>query len=235
MNAICAARRRVAFTLVELLVVISVISILASLLLPALSRAKVRASQTSCLSSMRQIGIAMHMYADDNAGFLPTTTHGGETNASWIHLLAPYLCRVDQIRVCPADPQRLGRLTNHGTSYILNEYTSVDLIDPFGNALASYRKLASLRRPVETITVFECANDQAPSVFNDHTHSRNWTTWSAVTVDIQPDRHAQAGSRWDHSTGPANYLYADGHVQSLQAAPLKRLIDQGINFAKPQD
>lgn len=235
MNTIGASPRRGAFTLIELLVVIAVIAILAGMLLPALSRAKAKAGQASCLSSMRQIGLAMHMYADDNNGFLPTSTHGGDTNASWIYQLAPYLCQVDRIRVCPADPQRGGRLTNNGTSYILNEYTSVDVVDPFGNATASHRKLSSLRRPTETITLFECSNDQTPSIFADHTHSRNWSSWQAVTADIQPDRHAPGGSRGDHSTGVANYLYADGHVKALQAAPLKRLIEQGVNFAKPQE
>lgn len=116
----------------------------------------------------------MQMYADDNEGFLPTTMHGSPTNASWIYLLAPYVGSVDKIRVCLGDPKGEGRLANQGTSYLMNEYTAVDLVDPFGNVLESYRKVDALPHPTETITVFEYANAQGASIFNDHTHSRNW-------------------------------------------------------------
>ena len=83
------AQSRRAFTLIELLVVIAIIAILAAMLLPALSKAKKKAQQVQCVSNLRQIGIALHMYVDDNQGFFPV--HPGQYALGGLCPTNPYV------------------------------------------------------------------------------------------------------------------------------------------------
>ncbi len=104
-TALAEASHGRGFTLIELLVVIGIISILAALMLPALSRAKSKAKTANCISNLRQIGLAMTMYLSDNADKFPNS--GRDTRLMsisdvWL-LLNPELGTNASFYVCPAD------------------------------------------------------------------------------------------------------------------------------------
>ena len=92
-----------AFTLIELLVVIAIISILAAILFPVFARARENARRTSCLSNLKQMGIATMMYTQDYDEHYPLTfIYWGSVLAWWPDLLQPYL-KNRQVFICPSD------------------------------------------------------------------------------------------------------------------------------------
>jgi prepilin-type N-terminal cleavage/methylation domain-containing protein/prepilin-type processing-associated H-X9-DG protein len=77
LRRLAGARRHAGFTLIELLVVVAVIGILAGILLPALAKAKEKAHRISCVSNLKQVGLAIQMYADANEDTLPGPVFSG--------------------------------------------------------------------------------------------------------------------------------------------------------------
>lgn len=225
-------------TLIELLVVIAIIAVLIGLLLPAVQKAREAARRVQCANNLRQIGLALHMFCDTHGGSFPESTHTTmDFEETWIFTLAPYMENVDKIRVCPEDSRADELIENKGTSYLLNEYLCV----PGDNARL---KFSSLTSTTQTIMVFTGSEQLGTSITNDHTHSRSWfknpvdKAWIRIVADLQVDRFSGAGKNAPperRTSGYANYLFADGHVQLIPAATIKQWADAQKNFALPDN
>ena len=234
--------RAVGFTLIELLIVIAILAVLLSILVPALQSTKMYAKRVSSASNLRQIGYAIHYYADDNRGYFPLTAHTqSDIEVTWIYTLKPYLSEMDKVRICPADPKGPERLRHSTTSYILNEYITPNY--QFGQRLLSYDNLHKLQRPDEVITAFIASDRWDPADTGaDHTHSRSWflssdpeDRWNAIRWDIQPDRYRNGPEDEDNTNGSTLFLYADSRVANPKAVQVKEMAAYPYNFAEPRE
>jgi prepilin-type processing-associated H-X9-DG protein/prepilin-type N-terminal cleavage/methylation domain-containing protein len=234
-------RARSAFTLVELLIVIAIIGALIALLLPAVQAARAVARRSQCASNMRQIGLAIHQYANVHQGLFPLMAHDVDNDnfdKCWITTLAPFLENVDDVRLCPDDLDRLEQNSVRLTSYAMNGYLRPEGFNPTGTGATPgfVTKLYDLPETHRTIVMFEAGFGVEAT--KDHVESPDWfglgnlkrnhpplhAVWDSVRSEVAVDRH---------SGDNANYLYADGHVDVISADQISEWCSAGVNFAIP--
>jgi len=228
-NAATVPRR--GFTLVELLVVVSIIAVLIGLLLPAVQASRAAAQRAQCGSNLRQVGLAIIQFAETHRGAMPLSSHDlahGDEEESWIHTVAPFMESVDSIRICPTDPNGPARLRDDLTSYLLNSFVC---IRGDTGAITNYFRIPAKSK---TFIAFE-TSDKVGTTHADHTHGVNWfkdpptlptrvpRTLARIKQDIQIDRHA----------GGANYLFGDGHVQVIDESQIEQWVVDNFNFPVP--
>ena len=200
------AHRRRAFTLVELLVVIAIIAILASLLAPGLKAARDTAKRCQCLNNLKQIGAAMHQYANDNDGFLPLA-YDGSTSTVWYvpypgtgGLLRPYLppkWGAGSVFWCPSN--------KNGYWGQVNYLANVSIL----GLSSGPRQISSLREPARSILALDASTTMGGS------YPGYWTDKTGATSNVFPTPHTNATMQ--------NILYADGHVDFVGGFTMSQL------------
>jgi len=201
-----------AFTLVELLVVMAIGAVLFALGITAASGAMDRAHSTKCLSSLRQVGIALQLFTGDNAGRLPDTGHvraADGSSLSWTNTLSSYLS-TNFIGRCPAN-----RKSPMAVTYAWNDL----LVETNGVGIP----LTRCRQPSATLAVAE-ASDAHTSEHFHFASARTRVTFNQFKTDVGVDRHNTF----------ANYLFVDGHTELLSPDEIRsRLNSPNSTFLQP--
>ncbi|MBC7288436.1 MAG: prepilin-type N-terminal cleavage/methylation domain-containing protein [Armatimonadetes bacterium] len=236
-------RHRTAFTLVELLVVITIIAILAAILFPVFARTRERARSTSCQSNLRQLGTAFSIYRSDYDGRMPFMVYYNASNGlyyRWIHVLYPDVNN-RQIFECPSKKLRYdfaSDLPPYPTPPVagnqpLNTSYFYTFCLPRGSSLIGlYEAMdeTQVKDTSGTIMVmdgwfFEGAGATwnyplfyAP--YADAQELADWVNWRLPTkYYFQNDVGGRAVMEMLHNhNGFVNVCYFDGHVKSINRA-----------------
>jgi len=220
-----------AFTLIELLVVIGIIAILMALLIPVIGRVQDSAKKTACISNLRQIGVAMPLFAAEHNGCYPPQqpdkavfTAWGQW-PKWYNVLSPYLQNQSSTQdgktvwYCPSDTRPYAA-TNWVCSYGMNVNPS-----PYSDVATDLIPLAALKGSPSK--VIYCADtgqvpwDSGITGWNNHDANGGYAMGYMLEYRHlgksrdQTKKYASAKEIADQG-GSANFLFFDGHVETLQ-------------------
>ena len=217
--------RQRAFTLIELLVVIAIIAILASMLLPALSRAKESGRRISCVNNLRQLDVSARMYVDENDGYYPPRS----VTVRWPQELRDGYKNLSLL-LCPSDgrggqvPQTGGTDTNRypadasPRSYIINGWNDyfVETLDAgsWDNYINSGTyprglKENAIRKASETVLFGEKDTD-SPHFYMDFLEG----AIGNQVEELDQTRHASGGPK--SRAGGSDFAFVDGSVSFLK-------------------
>ncbi len=187
-------KTRFAFSLVELLAVLAVVSVLTLLSAAGLSRVRESSVSVRCLANLRGIGMASGLYASEHGGQLPGTQH---TINSWVATLQPYAEGKVAYR-CPSDPNK-----KRSYSYAINDFLTPG---PYGAETLDFSRQAVIPRPTQTLFMAETTET---TLAVDHFHfadaEEGGYAPSFFAGQVAVNRHDSA----------ANYLFADFRAQKL--------------------